>query len=111
MATKMASTTSYDLFHAVPSPEVLTSDFVIRSLRRRLRKAFQDDDGETALRAYQATRDDFERWLQDEEDERMRVHEVAVLKSAAANKCGSKVCSSIDVCVCVQQNKNNTFLA
>jgi hypothetical protein len=107
MATNMASSTSYDLFHAVAPPKVLTSDFVIRSLRRRLRKAFQDDDGETALRAYQATRDDFERWLQDEEDERTRVHELA----AAANKGGSKVCSSIDVCVCVCSKTRTTFLS
>lgn len=52
------------------TPEVLTSDFVIRSLRRRLWKAFQDDSAETAFRAYQATTQDLERWLEDEEGER-----------------------------------------
>ena len=52
------------------TPESLTSDFVIRSLRRRLWKSFQEDDAEGALRAYQATTQDFERWLEEEEGER-----------------------------------------
>lgn len=53
---------------AVPTPTVLTRDYVVRSLRRRLWKAFQDDDRETALRAYQATFHDFCSWLQEEQN-------------------------------------------
>jgi len=52
------------------TPDVLTSDFVIRSLRRRLWKAFQEENAETALRAYQATREEFEKWLDEEQMER-----------------------------------------
>jgi hypothetical protein len=50
----------------------LTHDFVVRSLRRRLWKAFQEDDKETALRAYQATLAEFVQWLQEEEDYRIK---------------------------------------
>jgi len=50
-------------------PRLLTYDFVVRSLRRRLWKAFQEDDLMTATRAYQATLPDFVRWLEEEERE------------------------------------------
>ena len=57
------------------TPEVLTSDFVIRSLRRRLWKAFQEDNTVNALRAYQATQKDFEDWLQEEQEQRQQLLE------------------------------------
>jgi hypothetical protein len=81
-----------DLRNAIPTPEVLTQDFVIRSLRRRLWKAFQEDDGETALRAYQASREEFLQWLQEEEEERQKAEEreqTALLE--AVKTMGSKV--------------------
>ena len=79
---------SRDLLNAVPPPEVWTSDFVIRSLRRRLWKAFQEDDGVTALRAYQASLEDFEAWLREEEEEYWKIKEKMDSSSA---KAGSKV--------------------
>lgn len=63
--------TSAEWFLRGATPETLTSDFVIRSLRRRLWKAFQEDDAEVALRAYQATTHDLERWLEEEDVERI----------------------------------------
>jgi hypothetical protein len=45
---------------------------IVRSLRRRLWKSFQEDDKEMALRAYQATLLEFVQWLQQEEDFRMQ---------------------------------------
>jgi hypothetical protein len=53
---------------AVPSPQLWTLDFVVRSLRRRLWKAFVDDDDVAALRAYQATFQEFHQWLQEEDE-------------------------------------------
>jgi hypothetical protein len=88
---------STELLNAVPPPEVLTYDFVIRSLRRRLWKAFQEDDGETALRAYQASREDFEQWLQEEE----QLRKLAAQDQAAADAASYKVSAQI--------NKTNTF--
>lgn len=76
----------HDILNAVPSPDVFTTDFVIRSLRRRLWKAFQEDDVETALRAYQASLDDFEQWLRQEEEERQRIAEIAAVEAASSNK-------------------------
>ena len=43
-------------------------DMVIRGLRRRLWRAFQEDNAELALRCYQATFDDFEQMLREEEE-------------------------------------------
>eukprot|EP00529_Nitzschia_sp_RCC80_P020621 CAMPEP_0113502100 /NCGR_PEP_ID=MMETSP0014_2-20120614/33350_1 /TAXON_ID=2857 /ORGANISM="Nitzschia sp." /LENGTH=397 /DNA_ID=CAMNT_0000396817 /DNA_START=225 /DNA_END=1415 /DNA_ORIENTATION=- /assembly_acc=CAM_ASM_000159 len=67
---------------AVPTPRTMwTADFVVRSLRRRLWKAFVDEDYETALRAYQANFQDFHQWIQEEdnlrheEEERQLEHE------------------------------------
>jgi len=71
----------YEILNAPPPPEVLTSDFVIRSLRRRLWKAFQQDDVETALRAYQASLEDFERWLEEEETMRRKAEEQADIEA------------------------------
>ena len=66
---------------------LLTHDFVVRSLRRRLWKAFREDDVDTATRAYQATLPDFVRWLEEEHQEK-RNHErmiaVAAKKKEAA---------------------------
>lgn len=76
----------HDILNAVPSPEIFTTDFVIRSLRRRLWKAFQEDDVETALRAYQASLDDFEQWLQQEEEERHRIAQIAAVEAATSSK-------------------------
>ena len=78
-----------DLLNAIPPPEVWTSDFVIRSLRRRLWKAFQDDDGETALRAYQASLSDFEGWLHEEEEQYWKMRDA--MDSRSSSKAGSKV--------------------
>ena len=53
---------------AVPLPIIWTSEMVVRSLRRRLWKAFVDEDRVTALRAYQANFQDFCQWVQEEDD-------------------------------------------
>ena len=50
------------------APSTWTADIVVRSLRRRLWKAFVDEDHETALRAYQATFQDFLQWIQEEDN-------------------------------------------
>ena len=60
-------------------------DYAVRSLRRRMWKAFQKDDAETALRAYQASYEDFQRWI--EEDQREK--EAAAEKAAAASLPGT----------------------
>jgi hypothetical protein len=74
-----------------PEPvETLSQSYVIRSLRRRLWKACQEDDIETAIRAYQATRKDFQRWLVEEEQEQKRKEEQMALGAAQA---GVKVCT------------------
>jgi hypothetical protein len=57
--------------------EGMSQDFVVRSLRRRLWRAFQQDDAETALRAYQATFGEFQKWIEEEEDEKLRAEEEA----------------------------------
>ena len=59
----------------------LTYDFVIRSLRRRLWKAFCEDDCISALRAYQATLSDFRCWLEEEEELRRQHQREAVSSS------------------------------
>jgi hypothetical protein len=72
----------------------MSQSFVIRSLRRRLWKACQEDDIETAIRAYQATRKDFQRWLVEEEQEQKRKEEQIALEAAQALV---KVCSLLEV--------------
>ena len=44
-------------------------EIAIRSLRRRLWRAFQQEDEATAIRAYTATRADYVAWIQQEEEE------------------------------------------
>jgi hypothetical protein len=44
----------------------------VRSLRRRLWKALQEEDAETALRAYTASKDEYLVWLEEERLERER---------------------------------------
>ena len=39
---------------------------MVRSLRRRLWKAIQKEDAQTAIRVYMATKSDYEQWLDDE---------------------------------------------
>ena len=39
---------------------------MVRSLRRRLWKALQEEDVGTAMRAYTATKSDYEKWLDEE---------------------------------------------
>ena len=39
---------------------------LVRSLRRRLWKALQEEDAVTAMRAYLATKGDYEVWLEEE---------------------------------------------
>ena len=90
MTTASSSSSDHrDLLNAVPPPEVWTSDFVIRSLRRRLWKAFQEDDGETALRAYQASLSDFEGWLHEEEEQFWTMKDA--MDSKSSSNSGSKV--------------------
>ncbi|KAI2500354.1 hypothetical protein MHU86_14097 [Fragilaria crotonensis] len=50
---------------------------MVRSLRRRLWKALQEEDVGTAMRAYTATKSDYDRWLDEElfHQERPRVGE------------------------------------
>jgi hypothetical protein len=68
-----------------PEPvETLSQSYVIRSLRRRLWKACQEDDVKTAVRAYQATRKDFQQWLIEEEQEQKRKEEQLALEAAQA---------------------------
>ena len=59
----------------------LTYNFVVRSLRRRLWKAFCEDDCISALRAYQATLSDFRCWLEEEEELRRQHQREAVSSS------------------------------
>ena len=76
-----------------PEPvETLSRAHVIRSLRRRLWKACQEDDIETAIRAYQATRKDFEQWIVEEEQEQKRKEEQMALEAAQA---GAKECTAL----------------
>jgi hypothetical protein len=62
-------------------------------------KAFQEDDGETALRAYQASREELVQWLQEEEEERQKAEEMreqaALLLEAAKTTMGSSKVSWI----------------
>eukprot|EP00536_Pseudo-nitzschia_multiseries_P002486 jgi/Psemu1/183667/e_gw1.33.39.1 len=51
---------------------LLSYDFVLRSLRRRLWKAFSEDDSVEALKTYQATLADLVQWLEEEEEEKLR---------------------------------------
>jgi hypothetical protein len=39
---------------------------MVRSLRRRLWKALQEEDVQTAMRAYTATKLDYEHWIDEE---------------------------------------------
>lgn len=57
-------------------------DVIVRSLRRRLWKAFQEDDKETALRAYQATLREFTQWLVQEEEHVRQQAETAAEEQA-----------------------------
>lgn len=56
-----------------PTMDEIQIDMVIRGLRRRLWRAFQQDDAGAALRCYQATFDDYEQMLQEEEEGKERV--------------------------------------
>lgn len=81
---------SLDFTVPLDSPiEGMTADFVVRSLRRRLWRAFQEDDSEKALRAYQATFVDFQEWL--EEEVNMRIEDE--VKSNAKSPRVSRHCS------------------
>ena len=51
-----------------PTMDDAQIDIVVRSLRRRLWRAFQEDNAEAALRIYQATFDDFEEMIKEEEE-------------------------------------------
>lgn len=88
-ATSLLPPSSPEWFLHGYTPEVLTSDFVIRSLRRRLWKAFQEDNVESALRAYQATREDFEQWLDEEQVE--REHQIELKQQQEQLASNSKV--------------------
>lgn len=54
--------------------ELMTVDFCVRSLRRRLWSAFQQDNPHQALQVYQASLQDLQEWLAQEE------HEAATLQ-------------------------------
>lgn len=66
---------------------LLTYDFVVRSLRRRLWKAFKEEDVAMATRAYQATLPDFVRWLEEEKQEKQnREGEYDALRSKSKSR-------------------------
>jgi hypothetical protein len=69
---------------------LLTYDFVVRSLRRRLWKAFREDDVTTAMRAYQATLPDFVRWLEEEHKEKRNRERMVAAKKEAQDVAISK---------------------
>ena len=73
----------------------LLHDFVVRSLRRRLWKAFQEDDKENALRAYQATTSELIQWLQEEDDYRTEVRSAKEKEASMAAELSGKVSSRI----------------
>ena len=52
------------------TPPRMSEDFEVRNLRRRMWKAFQQDDAETALRAYQASHIDLQSWIEEEQREK-----------------------------------------
>jgi uncharacterized protein YeeX (DUF496 family) len=54
--------------------QVPSRSIMVRSLRRRLWKALQEEDVTTAIRAYTTSREDYERWLDEEiaDEERLR---------------------------------------
>ena len=55
-------------------------------------RAFQEDDSETALRAYQATKEDLIQWLKDEQDLRTKLEErLALEEELEASKHHNKV--------------------
>jgi ankyrin repeat protein len=62
----------------------MTRTPAVRSLRRRLWRALQDEDVDTAIRAYTATRADFEAWLVEEElqreEERQREEKARIVR-------------------------------
>ena len=58
MNTKASKTTAAEI---KPSRSVM-----VRSLRRRLWKALQEEDVATAVRAYTATKSDYDQWLDEE---------------------------------------------
>lgn len=49
------------------SSSLLSDEVAVRSLRRRLWRAFQEGDEACAIRAYTATRADFDQWISEEE--------------------------------------------
>lgn len=59
------------------APPPPSRSVMVRSLRRRLWKALQEEDVQTAMRAYTATKVDYERWIDEElaEEERTRKRE------------------------------------
>merc|ERR1712238_141641 len=81
----MGSTTAHG--HAQTHPHrTLAYNFVIRSLRRRLWKAFREDDSTSVLRVYLATLSDFRLWLEEEEDlRRCHHHDCTTNKIAPAS--------------------------
>lgn len=48
---------------------------MVRSLRRRLWKALQEEDVDTAVRAYTSTKTDYEQWIDEEIYEENRLQE------------------------------------
>lgn len=87
----------YDDHHLLTGTRLLTYDFVVRSLRRRLWKAFREDDVMTAMRAYQATLPDFIRWLEEEQQEKLNKerHDAAKKAGHVAHKRHSRSISPI----------------
>lgn len=50
-------------------------DFCIRNVRRRMWKAFQQDDAIMAMKCYQATKDDLKQWILKEEEQEQQQEE------------------------------------
>jgi len=90
----------------------------VRSLRRRLWKAFQDEDVTTAIRAYTATLEDYHEWFQEEalqaEQKRQLEEEARLLEKkekrearpAALKKFGSMVRSARHVMKHAEQQQS-----
>ena len=93
MAAVVSFSTTNDLGNAAPPPDVLTYDFVVRSLRRRLWRAFQNDDAETALRAYQASKEEFQKWLQEEQE--LQTQRLLELEFASADAAAAAAASKV----------------
>lgn len=59
---------------------------MVRSLRRRLWKAIQEEDVETAMRTYTVTLSEYGKWIREEADEEELLQKVAEQRKSQALK-------------------------